>query len=290
MGGVLGGLKYLINEGIFFKFAEDEQCLFETDLWYQPAAKIAGHELKNCTVLHNINDAQLNLSLPLICLVDYLGHRVIAIAACPIGKATLVLGSMDAGKTMLQTDTVLHGATHIAAQKLNLAPHVVHGVTIALAFDLEGHVGRDGRRYLVDLSRLMPPQARTSARCGHLYQLLRPELVAKLQKPLCADVYSCFLGTRTDQAEYIRDVKDATRLLMTSFIPECALELDRLHFLPSKCFFTLSHLRTLMHLVSVHGVNKRFLGRVRRYAKHHVTDELLSIEIAARALKVRISS
>jgi hypothetical protein len=38
-------------------------------------------------------------------------------------------------------------------QFLNLTPHKVNGVTIALCADCEGHTGYDGRFYLLDFAR-----------------------------------------------------------------------------------------------------------------------------------------
>jgi hypothetical protein len=48
----------------------------------------------------------------------------------------------------------------IVAQKLNLKSHLEkHGsLTVYSATDLEGHIGNDGRRYILDFSRVMPPE------------------------------------------------------------------------------------------------------------------------------------
>lgn len=76
------------------------------------------------------------------------------------------------------------------------------------ATDLEGHYNRqDGRHYLLDFSRVMPPAAPSrDRRGGHdrlggiFVRLLRPEFVSKYPKQLCSDAFSGF-----------RDAKDGNR-------------------------------------------------------------------------------
>jgi hypothetical protein len=45
------------------------------------------------------------------------------------------------------------------------------------ACDLEGHVGVDGKLYLLDFSRVMPPERPQGLKMEHLFRLLRPEFV-----------------------------------------------------------------------------------------------------------------
>jgi hypothetical protein len=55
---------------------------------------------------------------------------------------------------------------------------------------LQGHKGKDGRYYLLDFSRTMPPvEPAHGVKNGYLYQLLRPEV---LVHP-CHDFLSAFL-------------------------------------------------------------------------------------------------
>lgn len=77
---------------ILFKLAIDSQSLFGASDW--AAAKVGGHELKGLTNYWNCN---LDISLPLMALVDYRGFRIIAMSILPITEKTLVNGSCDAG-------------------------------------------------------------------------------------------------------------------------------------------------------------------------------------------------
>lgn len=60
--------------------------------------------------------------------------------------------------------------------------------------DLEGHRGKDGRFYLLDFSRVLPPETpNPKFKNSHLSRLLRPEFVQDYYKPLCSDAFSGFI-------------------------------------------------------------------------------------------------
>jgi len=59
----------------------------------EPSQKIAGHELKSLTAFFNVNQiCKIGFALPMIAVLDILGHRLIALALCPIDSSTLVHG------------------------------------------------------------------------------------------------------------------------------------------------------------------------------------------------------
>jgi CLU-like protein len=63
------------------------------------------------------------------------------------------------------------------------------------AADIEGHVGWDGQRYLIDFARTFPPmEPDPLVPNGHLSQMFRSEFVSKYPKPLCPDAYSGFIA------------------------------------------------------------------------------------------------
>lgn len=94
-------------------------------------------------------------------LIDYKGYRLVAMSVLPIDKSTLKYGSMDAGRTILHENKDLTTLISEASKQLNLKPHMVGPkgaeVEVVSAADLEGHVGHDGRFYMLDFSRSMPP-------------------------------------------------------------------------------------------------------------------------------------
>lgn len=133
------------------------------------------------------------LCLPLQTLVDFMGRRLVAVLLLPIGSETLVVGTADGGQTsqgnfclffissnlhLTARDYKLIEMMNQIGKKLNLAEHMAgHGPTF-LPADAEGHIGEDGRRYLVDLSRVFPPSFSRPSKMNptNLYQLFRPEV------------------------------------------------------------------------------------------------------------------
>jgi len=149
----------------------------------QFAAKAAGHELKALMRFYGLVDG---LHVPLMCLVDYRGFRLIAISILPIHKGTLVYGSDDCGATIWKCNKKFSELMSVAGDKLNLKKHVsghdgtarkrkIYGPggmsqlsSPKLKFsrtsnfnltDIEGHMGHDGKCYLVDMARVFPPVA-----------------------------------------------------------------------------------------------------------------------------------
>jgi hypothetical protein len=96
----------------------------------------------------------------------------------------------------------------------NLKPHVVidgRNVEHELptAGDTEGHASGDGRYYVVDLSRMLPPTPPTQKhRCGYLYFQFRPEFMrhcaAKGLPPLSDDAFTRW--GRHNAEEHHRDI------------------------------------------------------------------------------------
>ncbi len=111
-----------------------------------------------------------------------------------------MLGSDDAGATLVNTDVDAYAKVRCAAKKLFLAEHEVgaNRERLFTPVDLECHRGRDKRLYLLDYSRLMP--AMEGGPDGqHLYRLFRPEFLQHRRAPLSSDAFSRF-ASDTDQS------------------------------------------------------------------------------------------
>merc|ERR1719197_1953431 len=79
--------------------------------------------------------------------------------------------------------------------------------------DVEGHVGSDSRFYLLDFSRVCPPQTPVKhIPNAHLFQLLRPEFVKQYHTPLCSDAFSGFIA-KHNHVEDNSEIVAATRHL-----------------------------------------------------------------------------
>jgi Clustered mitochondria len=223
VGGVAGGEKF-IHGPMFFKFAtdSDKYSLYGGDEF---AAKAAGHELKSLNALIACNVP--NLHFPLMALVDIFGNRVIAVSKLPISGKTLVYGSADGGNVIHDSSKVKQMVMR-ACLRLNLKGHTVierSTTTPKLVYgpvDLEGHLGTDGRYYIVDTARLFPPQKRVPGVRGcHLYKLFRGEYLKEFRHPLSSDALTNW-QTPEERPRNDADAITATRELLVSTIPRMA--------------------------------------------------------------------
>ncbi|KAH3745553.1 Histidine kinase [Pelomyxa schiedti] len=292
IGGIAGGDKYLVHQ-ILFKFAVDSRGMYDGD---ENAAKVAGHELRSLS--HLFSCWENDIALPLMATIDYRGYRLIGITLLPIGKETLIYGSDNAGRSGVRYDPIVDRKLTNIAKQLNLKRHRVgEGDNwIYTPIDLEAH-HVDGKYYLVDTSRLFPPQGipkQQHNRCTYLFRLLRPEFVKKYSKPLCNDVYSPFVCPKlktSDRCNEIRqneqEIEDATRYLETvtinSFVEDVLLKVpvDNRNRFP------------LIVMLHQNGINVRLLGIVYSRvvaARDKDWEARILIEMVVRVVKCEVNS
>jgi hypothetical protein len=172
---------------------------------------------------------------------------------------SLVYGSRDGGKTIYNSSVVFAAKMEKAALQLNLKGHLcglqhqqeqqleqqpkqqqqqqekqqqqqqqqqvfLHGPT-----DIEGHIGTDGRHYVLDLARVFPPTCEdASVKETFLFKLMRPEWVAQY-KSVCAlssDAFSGFSSFRMSSVEN-QEVYAATQQLLNNRVPAFANWIDQ---------------------------------------------------------------
>ena len=161
-------------------------------------------------------------------LVDFRGFRLVAMSLLPIGKHSIVYGSHNAGVEVFNSEYDSFSPCRPAfeanmkdlAQKLNLRDHLcgmTHEVAKTLwgCCDIEGHNGKDGRFYLLDYARLFPTACHNGPQGSQLFQLLRPEFVAKNPVPLTSDLFVRFATIHKGYKELADDVCEATKRLLT---------------------------------------------------------------------------
>ena len=87
--------------------------------------------------------------------------------------------------------------------------------------DCEGHLGVDGRFYIIDPARLFPPaKPRPEVKGGKLFMLLRPELIMKSRYPICSDAFSNF--NIVDRPAHDSKAEELDAYLHAELIPEFA--------------------------------------------------------------------
>jgi len=316
LGGIAGGEKYIVHN-IIFKFCTDHVGLFGSD---HTSQKLASLELKGLIHMFN-HGSKVGLCVPMMTVLDYKGFKLIAMSRLPVkGNQTLVYGSRDAGVTILN-DAQFSEKLRAIGQELGLKPHKVKPavhmggsgdawisgstdnvlgrssetapvpnegeILMYTPVDLEGHRGLDGRDYLLDFSRIFPPEAPDRhVRCSHLFRLFRPEFVklySSLYGPLSPDAYSKF-SRGTDSAKFDNsEIEKATAYLHDVQIPKCVQQLKSFVSIDPFAFVESFHRN---------GVNFRHFGNARRLLLSEAPSEnrtkwttFLLIEMLARTAK-----
>lgn len=284
-----GGDPYYVAQGITFTFGT-------TNSWNLPRTddvehKIAGNELLAVSSFSHTRILDRDICFPLMAIVDYMGFRLLATTVLPINSTTtLIYGSADGGLTVRNSDPSFTTFIANSATKLNLKPHVV-GVgssrqILHIAGDAQGHLGTDGRYYLVNLARTFPPDLPDPRRPGsHLYRLLRPELVRSSVRPLCSDAYSAFIANDPERELHNIEVQAAADMLKVE-IPRAARNLTWLvkEAINQGCLETVQ----LTEFLHESGINMRYLGQLEPHVRDDECRRLLFVEGVARVLKNRL--
>jgi len=315
-GGVAGGDKYKIN-GIVFKLVSDpkvpkhdpKRFLYGgIEAKYEYAAKSAGHEIRSAMQYFRIaydnmfrdeNPAKNVVRVPMQLMVDYRGFRLLAMPYLPIdGANTLVYGCDQKNRLMFDGKGIAQAskAMENAATELFLAKHVSLGKEIHAAGDIELHMGKDGRMYLIDLARAFPPEDPKKVShlpvSGHplLYRMLRPELLQKLKSSdkfnmLNPDVYTMWGASDPNKKKQGLEVSRATEYMLTTLIPLFARKLR---------MGEIKIREPISSLLHQNGINVRHIGVLRKevlIGLNSDSDDAISaanvimIEMVARTLK-----
>jgi hypothetical protein len=288
VGGVAGGQKF-VHEGIFFKFPTNEANLYGN---LENAMRGAGHELKGLTGLINWELKSIGLhtiKFPLTAIIDFYGYRLVATAVLPLSSKTLVIGSGDAGKTVLDgSENNRTQAKRLASlledygKFLNLAPHDFlpggsfsrRTVKVSICFDLEGHIGTDGNYYMCDFARTFPPADPLGVPGRFLYRLLRPEYVKKYRTSLSSD---SFLKMQVDK-QLTETTREASKHLTTTWLIEAIRVWNR----SMNCVPPPGVISLLLHQS---GINMRYLRLVAAVVMDESLKKMVHAEIVARSLK-----
>lgn len=314
VGGVAGGTKY-IHKGIFFKLVADVEI--DRGRWLygekgpslELANKAAGNDLRGANFyLNNFLALGLPVAVPLQVLLDYHGYRLIAMPILPLTKTTLVYGSDDAGVNVHNSHPPMNIAMRLAALHMHLKAHVVRDTELHAAGDVEGHVGTDGRMYLLDLARTTPPEA--SSVCTHLrassaavfYRVFRPEFLLHLRDlhtasnrtqfgPLNPDSLTKW-GKDSHPIDHV-DVQGAAEILLAR-IRALVRELETQPELPriiSSRRSSISSPSAVSLVPSIvvafhqRGISLRHLGYARSISTSFSVRHVLLIEMVRRSLK-----
>lgn len=221
---------------ILFKLCTDDYGRFEGS--HELSAKFGGHEVRNSGMYVRELGLTENVLLPLQCVVDFQGYRVLCASKVPIEIITwgdsgdiqkrakqLVHGSDNRGKTVVFQSKEVDKVLASAAARLNLSKHAVRGYqdltskVLHAPADLLGYINDKKQMVLLNFARAMPPED-PELIAGHLVQStrgmsilwrqLRPELVAGFPTPLSSDALSCLTYCTPDWQKQALGVEEAT--------------------------------------------------------------------------------
>jgi len=235
VGGIAGGDKYIKN-GILYKLYKKGEVLPEHFM----AAKSAATELRAANVLFRLTyNYSLPVVVPPVMLFDRLDQRLVAMPYLPLAEdGGLIYGSNNAGKNVHTSNKAFNTVVQYMAEQLNLAGHQVGSAFLHLACDVEGHLGSDGRFYLLDLGRVFPPEhpeevpfLDNSTKRSIFFRFLRPEFllgsVSSNRPAVSCDALSWF--GEHNRKRHDGNCREATRDLLDQVLPQLAHELKQEH-------------------------------------------------------------
>ncbi|KAL6057320.1 hypothetical protein QOT17_015568 [Balamuthia mandrillaris] len=218
------------------------------------------------------------LHTTMMAVVDYMGFRVMAMTVLPISSTTLAYGLADRN-TFVSNSIPVKRAVDKVGQWLNVCPHSIFGTECSLCFDIEGHVGDDGRFYLIYLGQMYPPIAPVNNGETVFIRRFRPEYLRKYPKQLCSDAFLKVLSSE-ERAALSKTVTEASEEFLYSYIPSFAQYLDdQSHLVFSKAWTDYRYLTNLLH---ASGINMRYLGYILQKIRSHDLRSLLFEEMVVR--------
>lgn len=270
---------YLVD-GILFRFSLDWQGLYGEDHF---AMKAASQEFKALVAVLNrvaLRPADsgfrlpADVRLPVVSVIDYLGHRVLAMAHVPVSAATLSYGQPDTpGEDFHVTQEALASQIFSA---LHLKTQRASGVDI--------YTMPDGLHLLGESFGLLPPTmpaAEETRRNGFLWARFRPEFLSLYRGEMNPEALSVWAaGSPEDLEADRRAIADATTWLLQQHIPAVAA-------LVVKDFGASPlDLVGISHRLHERGINLRYLGAFRSAlpAGSHL-QTLCLVEAVARVIK-----
>ncbi len=214
-------------------------------------------------------------------LTFLLGYRLVAICVLPIGRDTICYGSFDAGKTVHYQYPGCNAAMKEIGDALNIMGHrsAQHEHLIYAPIDIEAHLGKDQKFYVLDFARYMPPQPPSGKWGGSLYELLRPELVRQSPVPLSPDAFSN-MGHSDDARVCRQAIKDIFSKLVkpeeggivfdyaaviNSTVSKSVSEISEATLNFRNVSAILTSQEVLVRELHSRGINMRFLGLLRSF-------------------------
>jgi tetratricopeptide (TPR) repeat protein len=271
--------------------------------------KVLGHEFRATDMLADAlfllsrKEHKFNFRVPLTCLVDYKGFRVLAHGCIPVdGELTLMHGPSSEG--IFKAGVAQYRHLSFTAQVLNLKEHKFEwDVRISPAYvhlsaftqlhktlgyrELEDYVREtlgddavdtasvDDHVYILKLADLLPVDIDLEATQPDLSRRLRPEFLCDYEFPLSADA---FINKSPESSQDDLEAVQAARSLRNVRLPELLELLDSMKLMPIDS-------KSLTGVFHSQGVNMRYLHYVAANTTLPHVKALVVVEMVARVAK-----
>lgn len=249
------------------------------------------------------NSPNFPLRVPLMCIVDFRGFRILATAKIPIeGDRTLIHGPKSDGVYVAEHNLYSHLQEisqkagikeHSFEWNAKVGPCYVHltgfcelhrtfgyneletYVNQRLGTDNFNNVKTDENVYMMNLGYIFPVDKSSSSQIDFTKRL-RPEFLEQYQERLNPD---CFISKHPSVDSDNRAAIKASQYLQSRQLDLLAADLDSL-----ESFVTDS--KSLQQAFHTHGVSMRYMGQVAGKSKLTHIKQMISIDCLARSCKV----
>ncbi|EPY49490.1 translation initiation factor eIF3 alpha subunit [Schizosaccharomyces cryophilus OY26] len=219
------GSRMYVHNNIFFSFGRDSVGIFKKHGGDAAAYYAVG---KDATTIRLINQLDVvNLSSLGTCIVDYAGHRIVAQTIIPgifkqleLGSSQLIYGSVE-GEEKFRFDSSLEPELLKLANTLHIKKHNYKDqdgsiIPLYTSLDTKGLLGSDGRKYVMDLYSLFPPDLgflnRIERNSSGLYSDY-PHRLVQFRPELIQSFWENSLNEETEEKVGSSEDKDITEQL-----------------------------------------------------------------------------
>eukprot|EP01129_Flabellula_baltica_P017289 TRINITY_DN953_c0_g1_i1.p1 TRINITY_DN953_c0_g1~~TRINITY_DN953_c0_g1_i1.p1 ORF type:complete len:572 (+),score=91.19 TRINITY_DN953_c0_g1_i1:93-1808(+) len=279
--GGINSRKYM-SRGIVFKYPED--TMGDSGSWvfggskknnFLPTKSINNNIKGIRAVYKAVTELGLNIQLPLMCMIHYLGQVVCAVSMVPVSKRSLVYGISGNGSIRISENTRTYDQVLQLADYFKYVDHPVkmkHSSKTKIMFfsaEVEFHYAHD-RIYMLGFSRVLPGNNPSQP----LAQAFRDEFLSMHDFHLSPDVYTQY---DTSESTY-RDTADIAIKTLQKFIEEGfweGVKQERIKF----------NRRNVKDTLHSNGINLRYMGLLRYHCQDNKYRSAILKEMILRAIK-----
>jgi hypothetical protein len=271
---------YFKDGVFFFMFGMMGDCRYGSEF---AALKLVSREIQASRYILQNEAYRQGIFLPLCCVTEWRGSRVLAIAELP----PRLIRKNKTGR-MFEVATLRAGQRLFVGfmKSIGFLSHqmVIDGKMeeIVGGCDTQLLQGDDFRFYCLNVGVCLPqfPKQPWSEDYSHMYEKIRPELLKRCVQNLNSDAFSLAAGRHLEEVNC--SMKGIHNDLIKNLIPAIAMLAD------SAANSGVLSMETLPKMLHEKGINMRYLGLIWSQLKNKTSRKILLSEMAARVIKQRL--